>query len=124
MRRAILDALKARYEAEIAEADATINIYLDHPVAIGEHPQHIEEVNKLVDKIAQAKEKIEVLEEFEPDYAWKTWGNESKKFCKEHNLEQSDWVGFAFGGDEHKELNRGTEVNRLCISKHIGDYIH
>ena len=67
MRRAILDALKARYEAEIAEADVTINIYLDHPVAIGEHPQHIDEVNKLVDKIAQAKEKIEVLEEFEPE---------------------------------------------------------
>ena len=67
MRRAILDALKARYEAEIAEADATINIYLDHPVAIWEHPQHIEDVNKLVDKIAQAKEKIEVLEEFEPE---------------------------------------------------------
>ena len=66
MRRAILDALKARYETEIAEADATINIYLDNPVAIGEHPQHIEEVNKLVDKIAQAKEKIEVLDEFEP----------------------------------------------------------
>ena len=67
MRRAILDALKARYEAEIAEADATINIYLDHPVAIGEHPQHIEEVDKLIEKIANAKEKIDVLEEFEPD---------------------------------------------------------
>ena len=67
MRRAILDALKARYEAEIAEADATINIYLDHPVAIGEHPQHIDEVNKLVEKIANAKEKIDVLEEFEPE---------------------------------------------------------
>ena len=47
MRRAILEALRAKYEAEIAEADATINIYLDHPVAIGEHPQHIDEVNKL-----------------------------------------------------------------------------
>ena len=67
MRRAILEALRARYEAEIAEADATINIYLDNPVAIGEHPQHIDEVNKLVDKIAQAKEKLEVLEEFEPE---------------------------------------------------------
>ena len=44
-----------------------INIYLDHPVAIGEHPQHIDEVNKLVDKIAQAKEKIDVLNEFEPE---------------------------------------------------------
>ena len=31
-----------------------------------EHPQHIDEVNKLVDKIAQAKEKLDVLDEFEP----------------------------------------------------------
>ena len=67
MRRAILDALRAKYEAEIAEADATANIYLDNSVGIGEHPQHIEEVNKLIDKIAQAKEKLEVLDEFEPE---------------------------------------------------------
>ena len=67
MRRAILNALRARYEAEIAEADATVNIYLENSVGIGEHPQHIDEVNKLIDKIAQAKEKIEVLDEFEPE---------------------------------------------------------
>jgi hypothetical protein len=66
MRRAILNALRARYEAEIAEADATVNIYLSNSVGIGEHPQHIDEINKLIDKIAQAKEKIEVLDEFEP----------------------------------------------------------
>ncbi len=66
MRRAILEALRLKYEAEIAEADATANIYLDNSVGIGEHPQHIEEVNKLIDKIAQAKEKLDVLEEFEP----------------------------------------------------------
>ena len=67
MRRAILDALRAKYEAEIAEADATANIYLENSVGIGEHPQHIDEVNKLIDKIAQAKEKLEVLDEFEPE---------------------------------------------------------
>ena len=67
MRRAILNALKAKYEAEIAEADATANIYLSNSVGIGEHPQHIDEVNKLIDKIAQAKEKLEVLDEFEPE---------------------------------------------------------
>ena len=67
MRRAILDALRAKYEAEIAEADATANIYLDNSVGIGEHPQHIEEVDKLIEKIANAKEKIDVLEEFEPE---------------------------------------------------------
>ena len=65
-RPAMLASLRARYEADIAEADTTINIYLDHPVAIGEHPQHLEEMDKLIDKIAQAEEKIEVLEKFEP----------------------------------------------------------
>ena len=67
MRREILDALRARYEADIAEASATVNIYLTNSVGIGEHPQHLEEVNKQIDKIAQAKEKIDVLEEFEPE---------------------------------------------------------
>ena len=67
MRRAILDALRARYEAEIAEADATANIYLNNSVGIGEHPQHIEEVNKQIEKIANAKEKLQVLDEFEPE---------------------------------------------------------
>ena len=67
MRRAILDALRAKYEAEIAEADATVNIYLTNSVGIGEHPQHIEEVNKQIEKIANAKEKIAVLDEFEPE---------------------------------------------------------
>ena len=49
-------ALRARYEADIAEADATINIYLTNPVGIGEHPQHLEEVDKLLAKIADAKD--------------------------------------------------------------------
>ena len=67
MKKAILEALRTRYEAEIAEADATANIYLDNSVGIGEHPQHIEEVNKQVEKIANAKEKLDVLDEFEPE---------------------------------------------------------
>ena len=61
----IISALRARYEADVAEADATINIYLTNSVGIGEHPQHIEEVDKLVNKIAEAKDKLEVLEDFE-----------------------------------------------------------
>ena len=66
MRRAILEALRARYEAEIAAAAATANIYLENSVGIGEHPQHIEEVDKQINKIANAKEKLQVLDEFEP----------------------------------------------------------
>tara|TARA_Y100001938_G_C7756021_1_gene266237 strand:+ start:249 stop:449 length:201 start_codon:yes stop_codon:yes gene_type:complete len=65
IRKSMIDALQARYEADIAEADATINIYLNNPVAIGEHPQHLEEINKLLSKIADAKDKLESLKEFE-----------------------------------------------------------
>ena len=67
MRRAILNALRARYEAEITEADATANIYLSNSVGIGEHPQHIDEVDKQIKKIASAKEKLNILYEFEPE---------------------------------------------------------
>ncbi len=64
MKKAIITALEARYEAQIAEADATIKIYLENSVGIGEHPQHLDEVDKQFEKIATAQEKLEVLEDF------------------------------------------------------------
>ena len=60
----MLNALKKRYEAQIAEAVATIGIYLDHSVGIGEHPQHIEELDKLFSKIAEAEDKLKVIERY------------------------------------------------------------
>ena len=64
MRNAILDALEARYEAQVAEADATIKIYLENSVGIGEHPQHIDEIDKQLQRIADADEKLKALEDF------------------------------------------------------------
>ena len=64
-KKGMITALRARYEADIAEADVTINIYLNSSVGIGEHPQHLLEVDKLLAKIADAKDKLEVLEDFE-----------------------------------------------------------
>ena len=64
MRLAILKALEDKYQAQISEADATIKIYLDNSVGIGEHPQHIEEVDKQLQKIADATEKMDELQNF------------------------------------------------------------
>jgi hypothetical protein len=64
MKTAILDALEARYEAQIAEADATIKIYLENSVGIGEHPQHIDEIDKQFQKIADAQEKLKAINDF------------------------------------------------------------
>ena len=65
MKRALLQALEDRYHAQISEADATIKIYLENSVGIGEHPQHIDEIDKLIEKIANAEEKLKTLKEFE-----------------------------------------------------------
>ena len=63
-RKIIIEALEDRYNAQISEAEATLKIYLDNSVGIGEHPQHIEESDKLIEKIAHAEEKLEILKEF------------------------------------------------------------
>ena len=51
-------ALEKKYESDIASAKATMIIYLDNPVAIGEHPQHISELDKLNEQLANAEEKL------------------------------------------------------------------
>ena len=60
----MLEALKKRYQAQIAEAEATLKIYLENSVGIGEHPQHLDEIDKLINKIAEAEDKLKVLKEF------------------------------------------------------------
>ena len=64
IRNALLTALEDKYNAQISESDATIQIYLEKPVGIGEHPQHIEEIDKLLQKIVDAEEKIKALQAF------------------------------------------------------------
>ena len=48
LRSTLINALEDRYNAQISEADTTIQIYLEKPVAIGEHPQHLDEIDKLI----------------------------------------------------------------------------
>jgi len=59
-----LNALKKRYEAQIAESLATLNIYIEGSVGIGEHPQHLDEMDKLLQVIVDAEEKIKVIERY------------------------------------------------------------
>ena len=39
MNSKLIKALKAKYQAEAAEAEATIEVYLNNAAGIGEHPQ-------------------------------------------------------------------------------------
>ena len=58
---ALFKALVKKYEAQIAHAYATLLIYFDSSVGIGEHPQHIEEMDKLVGQIASAEDNLKAL---------------------------------------------------------------
>ena len=64
MRRVMLEALEKKDEADIAHADATIQIYLNSSVGIGEHPQHLDEIDKQLSKIVEAEEKQNALQAF------------------------------------------------------------
>ena len=63
----LIDALRKKYEAEIADAYASALIYLNSSVGIGEHPQFVEELSKLVDKISSADENINTLNKYFTD---------------------------------------------------------
>ena len=65
MREQLIKALLAHAQGDIAKHKANIEVYLANPVGIGEHPQHLDEVNKLLAKIAEAKDKLEALEDFD-----------------------------------------------------------
>ena len=57
----LFKALSKKYEAQIAEAYATLIVYFDNSVGIGEHPQFIDEMDKQLDIISTAEEKLEAL---------------------------------------------------------------
>ena len=67
MSRDILDALKKKYEAEVDIAKATIQVYLDKPGGIGEHPQFADEIDKQLDAISCANDKIKVIDTHYPN---------------------------------------------------------
>jgi hypothetical protein len=56
-----LKALKARYTAQRLEALATIEVYMSNSVGIGEHPQIIDEIDKLVRSVDEADGLLKTL---------------------------------------------------------------
>ena len=57
----IVDALEKKYEAQMAQAEANIKVYMENPVGVGEHPNIVHEVEKLLKEIRDAKEMLDEL---------------------------------------------------------------
>lgn len=69
------ESLCKKYESEISESMATIAVYMENPVGVGEHPQHVEEIDKFIEKLTNAQDKLKTLQEF---YKY-IYGNKEKR---------------------------------------------
>jgi hypothetical protein len=58
------EALVKKYEAQIADAEARLYVYFTSPVGIGEHPQHTEEMDILVEQLTNANDKLVTINNF------------------------------------------------------------
>jgi len=63
VKNGLFQAAKAKYEAEIVECVATLEIYFTNAVAIGEHPDLLAEVDKYLEKLESASGKLGALGE-------------------------------------------------------------
>lgn len=57
----MLEALVLKLEGEIAVAKANVDVYLNHSIGIGEHPNVVEAIETQIEKIAAAQEKIDTI---------------------------------------------------------------
>ena len=62
LRFKILEALHADADGNIAKAKANIEVYLENPVGIGEHPDVLAAIQEQLDIIAHEEERIEVIQ--------------------------------------------------------------
>jgi len=56
-----VDALKKKYEADIAVAKTELDTYFESSVGVAEHPHIIESMDVLVTELANAEEKLKCL---------------------------------------------------------------
>ena len=61
-------SLEQKYKADIMAAKTTMLIYLTNSVGIGEHPQHLDEMDKQLEIIASAQDKLDALYKFFPEF--------------------------------------------------------
>ena len=57
----ILQTLALKYQAKRAEAMTNLNIYFTSPVGVGEHPNVVDECDKLVKIIGDCDGNLEVI---------------------------------------------------------------
>ncbi|SVD34737.1 uncharacterized protein METZ01_LOCUS387591 [marine metagenome] len=66
--KGLYKALESTYLAEVEDAKVRLAIYFEKSVAIGEHPQHTEEMDKLLTQISTSEDNLESLKKYFNEY--------------------------------------------------------
>ena len=61
----IVMSLRRKYEAEIDCARTNVSVYLNHPAGVAEHPDIVSAVDTQIQIIAEARDKLQEIEEME-----------------------------------------------------------
>ena len=64
----IVKALSLKYQREIESARANIEVYMNNPAGIGEHPDIVAAVDSELIKLSTAEDKLKSLESNFPEY--------------------------------------------------------
>lgn len=64
MKEILVNALIAKYEAQIAEHTANIAIFLENGVGVAEHPGTVETIDAEVGRLAEAEDKLATIRTF------------------------------------------------------------
>lgn len=79
-------ALIKKYEAEIEESLATLRVYMNKSVGIGEHSDLITELDKYVTKLAAAEDNIATLQRHKDTLSMTATVTESGDSLATHTL--------------------------------------
>ena len=63
----LLKVLRAKYESDIAQAKANINIFLSQNIGIADHINFIETLDGELEKLARAKDMLDALEDIDAE---------------------------------------------------------
>ena len=63
----LINALRLKLEGEVAVAKANIEVYMTSSVGIGEHPDLVSAIESQFEVIANARDKLDAIDEFEKD---------------------------------------------------------
>ena len=64
MRDQLLRAVSAHANGEIAKHKANVEVYLEHPMGIGEHSDITEAIQVELDKIARYDDQVDVINKY------------------------------------------------------------